>query len=276
MCAIDLRESPSHLIELDQDLLDHVKIIAEEAGQAILGIYHQDDFEVQIKSDQSPLTQADLTSHDIISKALNKLTPNIPILSEEGGQLEGNIKTFWCVDPLDGTKEFIKRNGEFTVNIALIENHQPVLGVIHIPATSETFMAMSGGGAVRFKNNQRKELTKQTGELRQPPIFAVSRSHLNQVTQDFIQQHQAKTIAAGSSFKLTMIAEGKADAYPRFGPTSLWDMAAGHAILKETGGEIYTSELQPLVYNITQILNPDLIAVRDKHIEFVMEKKHES
>lgn len=276
MCAIDLRESPPHLIELDQDLLDHVKIIAEEAGQAILGIYHQDDFEVQIKSDQSPLTQADLTSHDIISKALNKLTPDIPILSEEGEQLEGNIKTFWCVDPLDGTKEFIKRNGEFTVNIALIENHQPVLGVIHIPATSETFMAMSGGGAVRIKNNQPKELTKQTGELRQPPIFAVSRSHLNQVTQDFIQQHQAKTIAAGSSFKLTMIAEGKADAYPRFGPTSLWDMAAGHAILKETGGEIYTSELQPLVYNIMQILNPDLIAVRDKHMEFVMEKKHES
>ena len=116
------------------------KAIAEEAGQAILRIYHQDDFEVQTKSDQSPLTQADLASHDIITKALNKLTPEIPILSEEGEQLRGDVETFWCVDPLDGTKEFIKRNGEFTVNIALIENHQPVLGVIHIPVANELLL----------------------------------------------------------------------------------------------------------------------------------------
>ena len=135
------------MIELNQTLLDHVKIIAEEAGQAILKIYHQDDFEIQTKRDQSPLTQADLASHDIITKALKKLTPTIPILSEEGDKLEGDVETFWCVDPLDGTKEFIKRNGEFTVNIALIEHHQPVLGVIHIPVANETFMGMKGDGA---------------------------------------------------------------------------------------------------------------------------------
>lgn len=264
------------MIELDQDLLDHVKIIAEEAGQAILDIYQQDDFEVQTKSDQSPLTQADLASHEIITKALKKLTPKIPILSEEGEQLESDIDTFWCVDPLDGTKEFIKRNDEFTVNIALIEHHQPVLGVIHIPVANETFMAMKGDGAKKIKDDRTHPLLKQQNEIRQPPIFAVSRSHLNQATQDFIKLHQAKTIAAGSSIKLTMLAEGLADAYPRFGPTSLWDMAAGHAILKETEGEIFTLDDQPLVYNINQILNPDLIAVRDKNVKFNVEERHES
>ena len=264
------------MIELNQTLLDHIKIIAEEAGQAILDIYQQDDYKVQTKSDQSPLTKADLASHDIITKALKKLTPKIPILSEEGEQLESDIKTFWCVDPLDGTKEFIKRNGEFTVNIALIENHQPVLGVIYIPVLNETFLAMRGEGAKKIKDHQAQPLSKQQDKTRQSPIFAVSRSHLNQATQDFIPQYQAITIPAGSSIKLTMLAEGLADAYPRFGPTSLWDMAAGHAILKETGGEIFTLDQQPLVYNINQILNPDLIAVRDKNIKFNVEEKHEA
>ena len=264
------------MIELDQTLLDHVKIIAEEAGQAILQIYQQDDFEIDTKSDQSPLTQADLASHDIISKALKKLTPEIPILSEEGEELEGDVETFWCVDPLDGTKEFIKGNGEFTVNIALIERHQPVLGVIHIPVANETFLAMNGCGAKKIKDHQVHNLLIHNNKTRRPPIFAVSRSHLNQSTQDFIQRHQAETIAAGSSLKLTMLAEGIADAYPRFGPTSLWDMAAGHAILKETGGEIFTLDDQPLVYNINQILNPDLIGVRDKNRKFNVEERHES
>lgn len=268
MCAVDLKESKSHLIELDQDLLDHVKIIAEEAGQAILQIYQQDDFEVQTKSDQSPLTQADLASHDIITKALKKLTPEIPILSEEGEQLEGDVETFWCVDPLDGTKEFIKRNGEFTVNIALIEHHQPVLGVIHIPVVNETFMAAKGAGAKKIKDQQIQPLSKQQNLTRQPPVFAVSRSHLDQHTQDFIGRHQAETIAAGSSLKLTMLAEGLADAYPRFGPTSLWDMAAGHAILKETGGGLVKKNGEELDYNTTLILNPSLIGLRDINKRF--------
>jgi 3'(2'), 5'-bisphosphate nucleotidase len=264
------------LIELDQTLLDHVKIIAEEAGQAILQIYQQVEFKVQNKGDQSPLTQADLASHYIITKALKKLMPEIPILSEEGEQLEVDTETFWCVDPLDGTKEFIKRNGEFTVNIALIEDHQPVLGVIHIPVANETFLAMKGNGAIKIKDDRTHQLLKQLNEIRQPSIFAVSRSHLDQQTQVFIEQHKAKTIAAGSSIKLTMLAEGLVDAYPRFGPTSLWDMAAGHAILKETGGEIFTLDYQPLVYNVTTILNPDLIAVRDKNVKFNVEERYES
>ena len=217
-----------------------------------------------------------MTSHDIITKVLINLTPEIPILSEEGHKLEADIETFWCVDPLDGTKEFIKRNGEFTVNIALIKNHQPVLGVIHIPVTNETFMAFEGNGAKKIKEHQIQSLLKQENETREPPVFAVSRSHLNQAAKDFIQQYKAETIGAGSSIKLTMLAEGLADVYPRFGPTSLWDMGAGHAILKETGGEIFSLDYQTLVYNVNKILNPDLIAVRHKNIKFTMEERYES
>ena len=215
---------------------------------------------IQTKQDQSPLTQADLASHDIITKALKQLTPNIPVLSEDGY-------------PLDGTKEFIKKNDEFTVNIALVEQHQPVLGVIHIPVMNETFMALQGEGASKIYNNQTQALTKQTRENHSPRIFGVSRSHLNEKTKAFIDLHKAGTIPAGSSLKLTLLAEGKVDAYPRFGPTSLWDMAAGHAILKETGGEIYTSDQQPLVYNVKQIINPDLVAVKHKNIKFTMKEK---
>lgn len=258
------------------ELLDQVKDIATAAGRAILDIYQQDDVDIQTKQDQSPLTQADLASHDIITKALKQLTPDIHILSEEGQILDTEVDTFWCVDPLDGTKEFIKKNDEFTVNIALVEQRQPVLGVIHVPVMNETFMALQGKGAFKIHSNQTQRLNKQSGENHSPPIFAVSRSHLNEKTKAFIDRHQAGIIPAGSSLKLTLLAEGKADAYPRFGPTSLWDMAAGHAILKETGGEIYTLEQQPLVYNINQILNPDLIAVRDKNLKFNVEDKHEA
>jgi 3'(2'), 5'-bisphosphate nucleotidase len=276
VCAIHLRESSLGLIELNQTILDYVKIIAQEAGQAILEIYQQADFEVQIKSDQSPLTKADLASHHIIIEALKKLTPDIPILSEEGHTLNSKEDTFWCVDPLDGTKEFIKKNDEFTVNIALIEQHQPVLGVIHIPLMNETFMALQGEGAFKIQDNQTQRPLKHNGKKHSPPIFAVSRSHLNEKTKTFIDRHHGITMPAGSSLKLTLLAEGKADAYPRFGPTSLWDMAAGHAILKETGGEIYTLDQQALVYNINRIINPDLIAVRDKNMKFNAEKKHEA
>jgi len=262
LCATDFRESKSRVIEHNQTLLDHIKIIAEEAGQAILQIYQKNDLEVQIKSDQSPLTQADLASHQIIFELLKKLTPEVPIMSEEGDKLENNIETFWCIDPLDGTKEFIKSNGEFTVNIALIEDHQPILGVVHIPVSNETFTGMKGCGAQKIIDHQIYQLSKQQDVTRQTPIFAISRSHLNQATQDFIQQYQAETIAAGSSLKLTMLAEGLVDAYPRFGPTSLWDMAAGHAILREAGCEIFDLNGKELSYRASQTINPSLIAMK--------------
>ena len=171
------------------ELLDQVKGIAEEAGRAILQIYQQDDVGIQTKHDQSPLTQADLASHHIIIEALKTLTPEIPILSEEGEILDEKEDTFWCVDPLDGTKEFIKKNDEFTVNIALVEQHQPVLGVVHVPVTNETFMALQGEGAFKVQDNQTHTLTKQSNENHSPPIFAVSRSHLNEKTKAFIDRH---------------------------------------------------------------------------------------
>lgn len=276
MRANDFTKGWPDLNRWSLQLLDQVKDIAEEAGRAILKIYQQDDFGIQTKHDQSPLTHADLTSNTIIMKGLRQLAPNIPILSEEGFTLDDEVETFWCVDPLDGTKEFIKKNDEFTVNIALIQKHQPVLGVIHIPVMNETFMALQGEGAFKIHNNQTQTLNKQSGEKHSPPIFAVSRSHLNEKTKAFINLHRATTIPAGSSLKLTLLAEGLADAYPRFGPTSLWDMAAGHAILKEMGGEIFKLNSQPLVYNVNSLLNPDLIAVRDKNLKFNLEVKHES
>ena len=254
------------MIELTQSILEVVRLCAEEAGQAILKIYQLDNYESQTKDDNTPLTQADLASHHIIYSTLSKLAPEIPILSEEGEKFKLDANTFWCVDPLDGTKEFIKRNGEFTVNIALIQNYVPVLGVIHIPIKNESFVAMKGRGAKKIFNNQHHSLPKQNKSINHPAVFAVSRSHLNQQTHDFIKQHQADTIAVGSSLKLCLLAEGKVDAYPRFGPTSLWDIAAGHTILKETGGEIYDLNYKLLVYNFKKILNPDFIAVRHKDI----------
>ena len=264
MCAHDFTKGWHFVSRWNLKLLDQVKDIARDAGRAILNIYQQDDVGVQTKHDQSPLTQADLVSHNIITLALKQITPDIPILSEEGFTLDGEQDTFWCVDPLDGTKEFIKKNDEFTVNIALIEQHQPILGVIHIPVMNKTFIALQGEGAFKLQDNQTQILIKQTGENHLPPIFAVSRSHLNEKTKAFIDRHQATTRPAGSSLKLTLLAEGKVDVYPRFGPTSLWDMAAGHSILKETGGEIFDFSGQVLSYDVDKILNPDLIALKNK------------
>ena len=256
------------MIKLIWSSLEVIRKIAEEAGKEILKIYQLDNYETQTKNNHSPLTQADLASHHIIFSALSKLTPEIPILSEEGNKLNIDVSTFWCVDPLDGTKEFIKRNNEFTVNIALIQNYVPVLGVIYIPVKNESFVAMKGLGATKVYNNKYYKLPTQKKISNLPIVFAISQSHLNQQTQDFIQQHQAQTIAAGSSIKLCLLAEGMVDAYPRFGPTSLWDMAAGHAILKETGGEIYDFNYKPLIYNSKKILNPDLIAIRHKDLRY--------
>ena len=174
------------------------------------------------------------------------------------------MDTFWCVDPWDGTKEFIKKNDEFTVNIALVEQHQSVIGVIHVPVTNETIIALQGEGAFKVQDNQTQRLAKKSRGNHAPPIFAVSRSHLNEKTKAFIDLHQAKTVPAGSSLKLTLLAEGKVDVYPRFGPTSLWDMAAGHAILKETGGEIFEFTGRTLSYHVSNISNPDLLAIRDR------------
>jgi len=229
--------------------------VAEQAGQAILKIYQQDDFQQQIKSDNSPLTAADLAPHNCIVEQLEKHTPDIPILSEESANIPGKERKtwnkYWLIDPLDGTKEFIKRNGEFTVNVALIENHQPILGVVHAPVLNQTWCGEHGKQAVKISNG--KSETIQVKPHKAGYIWKVvgSRFHAGDSLKQYLQalgEHELITI--GSSVKLCLVAEGKAYIYPRLGPTSEWNTAAAHAVVNAAGGEVMNYETdKPLQYN---------------------------
>ena len=222
-------------------LLDHALALAVQAGGRILEVY-ESDFAVTHKGDESPLTAADLASHKLIVESLRQRTPELPCLSEEGADIPYATRKawqrYWLIDPLDGTREFVKRNGEFTVNIALIENHQPVLGVIHAPATGATYGAATGIGAFKVENNQRMPIA--TRRLPATPTWIVSRSHAGPETSALIARaprHEA--IGRGSSLKFCLVAEGSADFYPRFGPTSEWDTAAGQCIVEQAGGAVW-------------------------------------
>jgi 3'(2'), 5'-bisphosphate nucleotidase len=248
------------------NLHDMKKIItiAKQAGEKIMQIY-QKDFGVEYKEDQSPLTEADLASHHLICDELSKFYPDIPILSEESAdsfKLADENACFWCVDPLDGTKEFIKKNDEFTVNIALIHNQQPILGIIGVPAKNSVYAAVKGEGA--FKQQGNNELQKIHVKPQDPDnlTFAVSRSHLDDHTKAMVEEYQAQMLQAGSALKLAYVAEGLVDVYPRFGPTMLWDVAAGQCIIKEAGGQVLWAENQePLTYSIDQLRNNSFIAI---------------
>ena len=246
------------------DDMHHVIAIAKQAGEAITQIY-QKDFSVEYKEDQSPLTEADLASHHLICGELSKLYPDIPILSEESAdtfQLVDENACFWCVDPLDGTKEFIKKNDEFTVNIALIQNQQPVLGVIGVPAKNIVYAAVMGEGAFKLEVNN--ELQKIQVKLQDPYnlTFAVSRSHLDDQTKAMVDEYQARMLQAGSALKLAYVAEGLVDVYPRLGPTMLWDVAAGQCIIEEAGGQVLWAENQlPMTYNTNYMKNDSFIAM---------------
>ena len=244
---------------------DIVKIneIAYKAGSAILKVYHT-SFQVEIKDDNSPLTIADKKSHQIIEKGLTNLFPNIPILSEEGISIDyaqrSKWKKYWLIDPLDGTKEFIKKNGEFTVNIALIENGKSIFGSVYAPYTKELFWGHKGMGSWKSSNNKKaiklcvsKPLTKKR--------IVISRSHPNNLVQSYIDKiSEHELIRMGSSLKLCIIAEGKADIYPRLGPTSEWDIAAAQCIVEEAGGKVLEYQKDtPLIYNKKNILNPFFI-----------------
>lgn len=253
---------------------------AIDAGKAILKIYTT-DFKIEYKSDQSPLTTADNESHRIISEYLKKT--GLPILSEEGKQLPFETRKkwqqFWMVDPLDGTKEFIKKNGEFTVNIALIENHKTLAGVIYVPVTDVLYVGMPAVGAFMLSGTenfdrtvrQLKEQAVSLPEVVNTETYTVvaSRSHLNEETKTYLEKLEKEyrdihIVSKGSSLKLCLIAEGKADIYPRFAPTSEWDIAAGHAIVNAAGGNVVLAEDEEteLRYNKEQILNPWFIAKR--------------
>lgn len=256
---------------------------ALEAGDAIMEVYGTDDFQVEQKADDSPLTIADKKAHTIISNQLSGT--GIPILSEEGRGIPYSERSgwerFWLVDPLDGTKEFIKRNGEFTVNIALIENNRPVLGVIFVPVLGHLYFGMVDYGAYLIDDLtdiNPYDLVTDTlvGVAHKLPLkektdtytIVASRSHLSPATEDYINRQKERygkvdTLSKGSSLKLCMVAEGRADVYPRFGPTSEWDTAAGHAIVTASGGLVTRQDgVSPLEYNKEDILNPWFIAKR--------------
>ncbi|HPY39127.1 MAG TPA: 3'(2'),5'-bisphosphate nucleotidase CysQ [Thiolinea sp.] len=238
--------------------------VAQAAGAEIMQIYTSADFTVDHKADDSPLTAADLASHQLIVEALQILTPDYPILSEESAAIDFAVRsqwpTYWLVDPLDGTREFIKHNDEFSVLIALIHEHEPVLGVVYAPALQTVWYASLGNGAYRQKLQEEPELlnTREPGDL----ITVVgSRSHAGDSLNEFLQQFdQYKLISMGSILKACLVAEGQADFYPRLGLTSEWDTAAAQIIVEEAGGLMTDLNGEPLKYNLKEsLLNPHFI-----------------
>lgn len=238
---------------------------AEKASQEILSVYNTADFQVDVKRDNSPLTLADKKSHDVIERILKET--GLPILSEEGKTIPYDVrktwKHFWLIDPLDGTKEFIKRNGEFTVNIALVEDQTPILGVVAVPVSGDVYYSCQGEGAWLKRPDVEFPLAKRTpADLTKKGLRIVaSRSHMNEETETFTQRLDSpELISAGSSLKFMLLASGAADVYPRFAPTMEWDTAAPHAILNELGLKVFREHNdQELVYNKRDLLNPHFI-----------------
>ena len=244
-----------------QELLNIAKHASHEASLKILEIYESGDFSIEAKSNNSPLTLADKAAHDIIISHLEKT--GIPVLSEEGRKVSYEKRkswdTLWIVDPLDGTKEFIKKNGEFTVNIALVQNGKPILGVVEAPVLETIYYGIVGEGAWRKSGNieQRLEGIKALDLSKVGLRVVASRSHLNQDTQEFIDQLvNPEIVSMGSSLKFMMIAEKKADIYPRFAPTMEWDTAAAHAIINSLDGKVVDIQNDLLIYNKENLLNP--------------------
>lgn len=245
--------------------------ISIEAGQEIMKIYVK-DFNVELKADESPLTEADKAANSVIVNALKDLYPNIPIISEENKLLEYEERKdwewCWLVDPLDGTKEFIKKNGEFTVNIALIHQQTIVAGVVFVPATNKVFYAIKGQGAFLIENGSDPQLLR-IRPLAEDGILKVvgSRSHNSKEVDEYVAElrksySEIEFVAAGSSLKFCLISEGKADVYPRLAPTMEWDTGAGQIVASEAGAEVLRfPEMTPLDYNKENLLNPHFIVL---------------
>ncbi len=254
------------------DLAKAVAIIAKDAGAAILDIYHNaENYEVEQKSDDSPLTVADRTANTIICDGLEKLEVQYPIISEENKAIpyeeRKDYEAAWLVDPLDGTKEFIKRNGEFTVNIALIEGGKSTLGVVYAPALDELYWAVEDEGAYLEKDGQTTRLQAKFFTMSDKNLGVVcSRSHLNDATKAFVEQlHEPELVSKGSSLKFLLIAKGEAHIYPRLAPTMEWDTGAAHVVVTEAGGEVIAEDTKlPLQYNKENLLNPYFVAYGQK------------
>ena len=250
-------------------LLEPVLGIAREAGRRILEIYQSSDFGVETKDDRSPLTAADRASHAVIVRELGRLTPSIPVWSEESATVDHAERSrwaaFWLVDPLDGTKEFIKRNGEFTVNIALVVGHEPVLGVVHAPARDTDYYGCRGVGAFSRVGQSPPRSIAVSRPARQPLRVVGSRSHRGDSLDAFLARiGPCEMVPMGSSLKFCLVAAGEADIYPRLGPTSEWDTAAAQAVVECAGGRVVDLDGRPLRYNTGHgVLNPFFVVYAD-------------
>lgn len=247
------------------DLLAEVRRLSAKAAMAILEIY-QNDFSVAYKSDETPVTEADYESHSIIKRGLALLTPEIPFLSEESADLpyaeRRRWRRYWLVDPLDGTREFINRRDDFTINVALIDEGKAVLGLVEAPARRVCYSAVSGLGAYKHLPDQAARRLQARKDHHGRPVVALSLSHASKKTEAFINRLGSyELLRRGSIIKCCLIAEGKADLYPRFGKTGEWDTAAGQCVLEEAGGFLTNFHNRPLRYNRKpSLINPPFIA----------------
>ena len=249
--------------------ISELEPIARAAGDTIMAIYSQ-PFTVEYKGDESPLTAADKGAHEVIVQALAGLTPDIPVLSEESGPevmgLRHGWSRYWLVDPLDGTKEFVSRNGEFTVNIALIEDGKPLWGLVYAPVLDRLWYGGKGMGAWRVADGKREAIQTLPHQEGAPWRVVGSRNHLSRETLDYlarfgdIERGEIELVSMGSSLKFCIIAEGGAELYPRLAPTCEWDTAAAQAVLEGAGGSVTRLDGSPLAYNKPDILNPCFVA----------------
>jgi len=243
-------------------LLKALQLLVHQAGEAIMQVYQTADLGIETKKDDSPVTKADLDAHYLLVDGLAKLTPHIAIVSEEDPASHVIPQThncYWLIDPLDGTKEFINRNGQFTVNLALMEDNVPSFGFVSTPIDQTLYWGGQHLGAWRLRDNALEPLKTQAHES--PKRVVASKSHLNQATRDFITNLGDTTLVqAGSSLKLLRIAEGEADIYPRLAPTCEWDTAAAQAVLEGAGGKVTQVDGSPMRYGKTDILNPHFVA----------------
>lgn len=250
-----------------KQLIEKLIPVSQEAGEAILTYYMNEDRGIQKKEDDSPITKADLASNQIICSALEEIAPEIPIVSEENDHIPYETRSTWdycwVVDPLDGTKEFIQQNGEFTTNIGLVYKNKVVAGIVYAPVLNEMFYAVKGIGAYKIEDGGHKKINAASFSSGDKGLKLVcSRSHLNEATNEYISKFQTpKLVTKGSSLKFLIIAEGNAHLYPRLAPTMEWDTCAAQIILEEAGGNVINHETgEPLIYNKENLLNPFFVA----------------
>ncbi len=265
-------------MKIDNILFEAVRALALQAGDAIMRVY-AGEFAVTAKNDLTPLTEADLAAHRLIEQGLLALCPDWPVLSEEGADVpfakRKSWSRYWLVDPLDGTREFVKRNGEFSVNIALVDGHEVVLGVVHAPALGVTYGAWRDGGAWKWSGDEDRPVRIQVQVVVGSPLrVALSRSHGSAQMQAYLDALQAVhgevvSVRMGSALKSCLVAEGAADVYPRLGLTSEWDTAAAQCVVEEAGGRVTDTAGQRLLYNTKDsLLNPEFLVFADETVDW--------